>query len=232
MSSYTLSLATPEDAKAIAYLFALSWQSPFTQLQFGNMSTDTLSLTMAPRIVESMANPGSEYVVMRANDGTIAAIAQWSAPSPARTKAEEESAEDKADRREIWIQEYRKKLPENSNKDLIVEFSLGLRELREEVLQGRQYYLLENIATHPEHRKRGLASKLIEWVFPRADEQSVPVYLDTASDNEAMRVYKRLGFEEKGNRIIEDLSKYGGEGSHTHVALLRMPEKLSTKHSI
>ncbi|KAF2438281.1 acyl-CoA N-acyltransferase [Karstenula rhodostoma CBS 690.94] len=225
MSHYTLSPAAPEDSEAIASLFALSWQSPFTQLQLGDMSTDALSSTMAPRIVESMSKPGSEYVVMRAEDGTVSAVAHWSAPSTVTSDQDEESAEDKADRQEIWIQEYRKKLPEDSNKDLIVDFTVGLRELREQVLQGRQHFLLENIATHPAHRRRRLASKLIEWVFPRADEQDVLVYLDTASDNEAMRVYKRLGFEEKGSRVIEDLSKYGGEGSHMHVALVRMPGK-------
>lgn len=225
MSSYVLPSATPEDAEAIAYLLALSWQSPFTQLQFGKISTDALSLTMSPGILKSMAIPGSEYVVMRAHDGTIAAVAQWSAPGAVSSDQEKENAEEKADRHEIWIQEFRKKLPENSNKGLIVEFSVRLRKLREQVLQGRQHYLLENIATHPEHRRQGLAWKLIEWIFPQADGHGVLVYVDTASDNDAMRAYKRLGFEEKGRWTIEDLSKYGGEGSHTHVALLRVPYK-------
>jgi ribosomal protein S18 acetylase RimI-like enzyme len=69
-----------------------------------------------------------------------------------------------------------------------------------------------------------LASHLIEWVFSHADEKGLVVYLDTASDNPAMRLYKRLGFEERGSRTIEDLSKYGGEGSETHVALTRHPK--------
>lgn len=63
----------------------------------------------------------------------------------------------------------------------------------------------------------------MEWVFPQADAQNVVVYLDTASDNKAMLLYKRLGFKVKASQTIEDLSKYGGEGSETHVALIRYP---------
>lgn len=84
--------------------------------------------------------------------------------------------------------------------------------------------MLENLATHPEHRGRGLASRLVASVFPDADEKGVVIYLDTASDNPAMRLYQRLGFQEVGRRTIEDLSRYGGEGSETHVAFLRYPE--------
>lgn len=224
MSAYALLPATPDDAEAIARLFALSWQSPFTQLQFGKMSTDVLASAMAPRIVESMSKAGSEYVLMRAEDGTVAAVAQWSVPvQSTEDSKKDESPEEKAERLRKWDERYRGNLPESSNKDLIMEFTAGLRELRDDVLQGREHFLLENLATHPDHRRRGLASRLIEWVLPQADRQKALVYLDTASDNEAMRIYKNLGFEEGGSDTIENLERFGGEGSHTHVALVRRP---------
>ena len=87
--------------------------------------------------------------------------------------------------------------------------------------------MLENLATHPNYRGQGLASRLVEWIFPQADESGLVVYLDTASDNSAMRLYKKLGFEERGSEAITDLSKFGGEGSHSHVALIRLPKQIA-----
>lgn len=84
--------------------------------------------------------------------------------------------------------------------------------------------VLENLATHPSYRGQGLASKLIDWAFVRADEEGIIVYLDTARDNKALQLYKKLGFEEVGSTTIEDLRIHGGEGSHTHVALIRHPK--------
>ena len=94
----------------------------------------------------------------------------------------------------------------------MILFNLCLREV------------LENIATHPDHRGQGLAAILIEQVFPEADRQGLVVYLDTGSENKAKRLYERLGFIECGKETIEDLSIYGGEGSHTHGALIRYPK--------
>jgi hypothetical protein len=61
------------------------------------------------------------------------------------------------------------------------------------------------------------------------------VYLDTASNNPATRLYKRHAFEEQGRDTIEDLTKYvppekleqlGCDTQHTHVAFLRFPRAL------
>jgi ribosomal protein S18 acetylase RimI-like enzyme len=83
---------------------------------------------------------------------------------------------------------------------------------------------LENIATHPDHRGKGLASTLINWGTSQADAKGELVYLDTASFNPAKGLYKKLGFEEQREcSKIEDLGKFGGQGSHTHVAFLRQP---------
>ncbi|KAF2493301.1 acyl-CoA N-acyltransferase [Lophium mytilinum] len=219
--------AVPADSEAIALLFALSWTSPFTRLQFGNVDTDELARDMAPRIADHIKKPGMKFIVTKdQGSGEIASVAQWSVPLDDRPDEPEvkEAAEDETERQELEDEAYRKKLPENSNKDLIMEFTLGTRKLRKDALGEQKCYLLENLATHPSYRGQGLASKLINWAFVRADEEGVIVYLDTARDNKALQLYKKLGFEEVGSTTIESLSIYGGEGFHTHVALIRHPK--------
>lgn len=82
---------------------------------------------------------------------------------------------------------------------------------------------LENLATSPEYRRKGLASQLIQSIFPRADAENVPIYLDTDKDDIAINLYRKLGFVEVDQATFDDLSVYGGRGSHSHVALVREP---------
>jgi len=218
--------AGPADREAIARLFALSWTSPFSRLQFGNVDMESLAGAMAPQIAEHMTRPGARYIVLEDQEkGEIASVAQWSLPldDKAPDGGKKETPEEEAERQEMVDELYRKKLPENSNRDLIMEFTFGLRQLRKEALGDRKHYLLANLATHPSYRGQGLATKLIEWSFVRADEKGFVVYLETALDNAALQLYKRVGFKEVVSYTIEDLSKYGGEGSKTHVGLIRYP---------
>ncbi|KAF2204523.1 acyl-CoA N-acyltransferase [Delitschia confertaspora ATCC 74209] len=226
MSPYLLSEAAETDACDIATLFSLSWTSPFTRLQFGNIDPDVLAESMTPRIKEQIEKHGTRYIVVRDDKEKVISCAQWTIPIDEEGIPEEdvkETVQDQEERQQMEDEVFRKNLPENSNKDLIVDFMTGVRELRKRAVAGRKHYALENIATHPSYRGQGLASKLVQWSFAKADGQNSLVYLDTASDNTAMKLYKKLGFKEVGSHTIEDLSKYGGEGSETHIAFLRYP---------
>lgn len=226
--------AIPADAVTLASLFALSWDSPFTRLQFGSVDPAQLTASVAPRIAERMVKANSKFIVARSQEtGEVAAVAQWKVPTEEPASAVEETKEDREHRQQFEDEAYRRNLPDSSNKDLIMAFTLGLRHLREETLQGRRHFLLENLATHPDFRRMGLATRLIEWASLLADEQQVLVYLDTASDNLAAQLYRKLGFEEQGQDTIDDLSKYASmtelkdlkcDTHHTHVAFLRYPQ--------
>ncbi|KAF1952570.1 hypothetical protein CC80DRAFT_527831 [Byssothecium circinans] len=221
-SPYTLHLATPPSAPAIAAVLAQSWTSPFTHLQFGRIDALSLAAAMTPRIESKLETSTTSRTVSK-----IVAVAQWTLPAREPARDDQETPEEREERQRLEDEMYRNSLPEGSNKDLVMEFTLGLRELRAETLKGRPHYLLENIATLPGFRGKGLASRLLEWAFPLADEEGVLVYLDTAEDNPAMRLYKRLGFEERGRHSIENLERFWGKGVHTHVALVREPKRMS-----
>ena len=236
-AQFEIAEARPSDAQAISSLFAVSWVSPFTQLQFGKIDPSRMATSILPRIAELLVKADSKFVIARhLETGEVVAVAQWTTPQGTEThKKNGELEEDRIERQQFEDEAYKRKLPEGSNKELIMAFTLGLRHLREEILQRREHFLLNNLATHPDYRGRGLASQLIEWATLLADEHQVLVYLETASDNPAARLYKRHAFEEQGCYTIEDLTKYatpeeleqfGCDTQHTHVAFLRFPRAL------
>jgi ribosomal protein S18 acetylase RimI-like enzyme len=229
---WTLEEARPSDAEAIASLFALSWASPFSQLQFGDIDPSVLVSTMTPRIAQQITESKMCFVVARHNDTQqVISVAQWTVPDD-KPSTSEESAEDISERQRFADEIFYNSLPDSCNKALVMEFTTGLRNLRQQVLQGRSHFLLENLATHPEYRGQGLARRLVEWAFPAADALGALVYLDTASDNKAMVLYRKLGFQSRGRHRIEDLSRFVGREEleqkgvgleHTHVAMVRYP---------
>lgn len=207
--------AEASDSHAIATLFVQSWVSPFARLQFGDIDPRALADSMATQIAAQIEDPTDKlFIVMRSASEEVVAVAQWTVPN----FQESDTADDGG----------LGNLPSGSNKALVNEFMVSLRNLRHDTLQSRPHFLLENIATSPAFRGRGFASRLIEWVFPHADKmdegRGVVVYLDTASDNPAMKLYKRLGFAERGQAVVKDLERFGGEGDHVHVAFTREPK--------
>ncbi|OAL24472.1 hypothetical protein AYO20_10630 [Fonsecaea nubica] len=94
----------------------------------------------------------------------------------------------------------------------------------------------------PSHLRRGIASRLLAWIFPWADRLDVPVVL--AATPAGYPFYIRHGFVEvgdhhrgedddeartKGTRgtrpFIEcDMAEWGGSGIHRHVLMIRWPK--------
>jgi len=210
---YAISNALPSDASAISSLFALSWQSPFSRLQFRNVEPRDLAKAMTPRIAQQIAEKRMLFMVAREEESEdIVSVAQWSVPpsipvghgEESREETETESEREEREERETFDEEiYLNSLPASCNTALILELTTRLRVLRERILQGAPHFLLENLATHPGYRGRGLAAQLIRHVLELAYERGVVVYLETGEENKARGLYGRLGFEEKGREEIE-----------------------------
>lgn len=81
-----------------------------------------------------------------------------------------------------------------------------------------------NLGTSSAWQRKGAASTLVRWPFEAADQEGVLVYLDTALDGPGRSLYERLGFKPVGECSI-DLTEYGGEGIHTHIAMIRYPQE-------
>jgi GNAT superfamily N-acetyltransferase len=66
-------------------------------------------------------------------------------------------------------------------------------ELIEPLLPPQPYWYLGMLATHPDWQRQGLARAVLRPVGERADREGVPVYLETATE-EDVAFYAGLGF--------------------------------------
>jgi len=68
--------------------------------------------------------------------------------------------------------------------------------------EGRQVYLIANVAVHPDFRRRGIARKLTHYALTHLERQNASqVWLQVRDDNQpAMDLYCSLGFKEKAAR--------------------------------
>jgi ribosomal protein S18 acetylase RimI-like enzyme len=67
---------------------------------------------------------------------------------------------------------------------------------------SRRIYLIANVATHPDYRRRGIGHLLTETAMQRAREkQAISIWLHVrAENNEAINLYRSLGFHERARR--------------------------------
>jgi ribosomal protein S18 acetylase RimI-like enzyme len=232
---WPVSQAVEADAPGMASLFVSAWVSPFSRLQLGDIDHNESATAMATRIAKVLKEKqDATYTVIRnPNTKEVVAVAGWTLPTD-ESAEDRESPEEQEERHALETELYIKSMPKPSNKDLIFEFMTGLRRLRNQILQGEKYYYLNNLATRSDYRGQGLASRLIEDMLCRADADKTLMYLETSSDNPAVRMYKRLGFEEQGKWVVKDLSKFAskeelercdGITEHTHIAFFRRPKE-------
>ena len=74
--------------------------------------------------------------------------------------------------------------------------------------QGRQYYLIANVAVDPDYRRQGIARALTEAAMEQVRNRGVgAVWLHVREENTpAYNLYASLGFVEKAHRTTWDLS--------------------------
>lgn len=81
---------------------------------------------------------------------------------------------------------------------------------------------LQILVTHPNHRRRGAGSELIEWGTKRADERGLKCVL--MSSPSGLGVYLKHGFKVV-KEVEMDLRPYGVESKETRRWMVREPVK-------
>jgi len=77
--------------------------------------------------------------------------------------------------------------------------------------KGKRIYLIANVATHPEYRRKGIAHTLTERAMQQARQRGCDeLWLHVREDNPgAVQMYADLGFEERARRIVWRADKDG-----------------------
>ena len=79
--------------------------------------------------------------------------------------------------------------------------------------KGREYLVLQALATDPRFQRRGIGTKLLQWGIDKADAGDLPCW--THASPASYTLYERVGFQEVGKSDY-DLDEYapGGRGGN------------------
>jgi ribosomal protein S18 acetylase RimI-like enzyme len=84
--------------------------------------------------------------------------------------------------------------------------------------KGKRIYLIANVATHPDHRRKGIASVLTEQTMKLARQRGADeLWLHVREDNPgAVQMYSSLGFTERARRVTWRVNKAGAHKTLPH----------------
>ncbi|KAE9374829.1 acyl-CoA N-acyltransferase [Stipitochalara longipes BDJ] len=85
------------------------------------------------------------------------------------------------------------------------------KEAKERLMRGRSYLLLDYLAVHPDYRRQGIASMLVQEGVKQADNMGFDSFVMACEDGKG--VYERAGFVLL-EQVVQDDSEWGGEGKY------------------
>ena len=118
-------------------------------------------------------------------------------------------------------------LPPELRLDALASLFDPLDASRNEIMgTEKPFFMLNSLATHPDHQGRGAGRLLLDWGVRKADDEQLVTYLDATQV--AKPIYEKRGFEVR--KAVEwDRTVWGGEGVDFHYSMVRLPSTVSTR---
>ncbi|KAF9695748.1 hypothetical protein EKO04_005942 [Ascochyta lentis] len=118
-------------------------------------------------------------------------------------------------------------LPPELRIDALASIFDPLDASRDEIMGTENtFFMLNSLATHPDHQGRGAGNLLLNWGTEKADDEGLVTYLDATQI--ARPIYEKKGFEVR--RAVEwDRTKWGGEGKDVHYCMVRQPKSANKR---
>lgn len=180
------------------------------------------------KIVDTALTPGVDDP--KDNGGRTIAVAVWKMMNAEHETGKEETntehasipAEAEPDSTTGLGPRYKTFLPPELRVDALKSIFDPLDAARDEIMGAEMpFFMLNSLATHPDHQGRGAGKLLLDWGVKKADDEGLVTYLDASQV--ARPIYQKRGFEVK--RIIEwDRKVWGGEGVDVHYCMVRLPK--------
>jgi WD repeat-containing protein 48 len=227
-----LHLMTPADTlswtrvRAIAYYgqtHNLLHTRPISESSFQGVAEDRKRELSRPntwhwKIVDTDLEPSPDDPLD--NGGRTIAISVWSMHNIPPKKGEDGSSEassvpaEKSNNTPGF-------LPPELRLDALNSLLGPIRAAQNEVMgTSPQYFMLNQLATHPDHQGRGAAKLMLDWGLRKADEEGLVTYLDAS-------VTGRVVYEKRGFKLVKavewDRVPWGGEGKDWYGAMVRQP---------
>ncbi|MCJ1379693.1 hypothetical protein MMC17_002795 [Xylographa soralifera] len=95
--------------------------------------------------------------------------------------------------------------------DELAELDEPVTEMKNRLMEGKGYLLLDHLAVLPEYRGQGVATMLVESGVREAEKMGLDVFV--LGMKAALGVYKKVGFKLL-DKIIQDDSRFGGKGEY------------------
>lgn len=113
-------------------------------------------------------------------------------------------------------------LPPELRLDALASIFDPLDVARDEIMgTEKQFFMLNSLATHPDHQGRGAGKMLLDWGLKKAEKEGLVTYLDATQI--ARPIYERRGFEVK-RAVVWDRTVWGGKGVDIHYCMVRQLE--------
>lgn len=109
-------------------------------------------------------------------------------------------------------------IPPELRFDVLNDLLSPLTAAKSEIIGTQAYFMLDSLATHPDHQRRGCGSILLKWGIEKADTLGLPMYLTTSTAGRP--IYERNGFELVRD-FVWDRRPWGGDGLDWHGAMVR-----------
>ncbi|RDW75939.1 hypothetical protein BP5796_06760 [Coleophoma crateriformis] len=116
--------------------------------------------------------------------------------------------------------------PPGCIKELYQDFFTRLFAYRRKYTDHNDTYVLDILAIHPDHQRKGLGSLLIRNVLAQVDREGRRAYLEASAAGKGL--YLKLGWEEIDEMHV-DVRPYGGHGVEKEKIMMRPAVKATER---
>ncbi|KAH7414547.1 hypothetical protein DE146DRAFT_38943 [Phaeosphaeria sp. MPI-PUGE-AT-0046c] len=148
-------------------------------------------------------------------EGRTVGIAVWSMHNVPQSSDDEDVAKQKEQE-----ENHTPFTPPEVRLDALTSLLAPLRAAQPQLMPPSHppYLMLNQLATHPDHQRRGIGSMLLDWGLRKADAEGLVCYLSASGAGKGM--YEKREFEVR--KVVEwERAGWGGEGVDRYWCMVR-----------